>query len=42
MRDKSLAIGWLSSGHSIFGGLGFRAIPGGVCIVFIVKEVVEP
>ena len=42
MRDNSLVVGWLISGHSIFGGLGFRAIPGGMCAVFTVKEAVEP
>jgi hypothetical protein len=42
MHDNLLVVGWLISGHSIFGGLGFRAIPGGVCAVFAVEEAVEP
>ena len=27
--DNSLVVSWLISGHPIFGGLGFRAIPMG-------------
>jgi hypothetical protein len=42
MRDNSLVVGWLISGHFVFGGLGFEAIPGGVCAVFTMKEAVEP
>jgi hypothetical protein len=42
MRNNSLVTGWLISGHSIFGGLGFGAIPGGVCVVFTVKKAIEP
>jgi hypothetical protein len=42
MRDNSLVVGWLISGHPIFGGLGFRVTPGGVCAVFAMKEAVEP
>jgi hypothetical protein len=42
MRDNSLVVGWLISGHSVFGGLGFGAIPSGVCAVFTMKEIVEP
>jgi hypothetical protein len=41
MCDNSLVVGWPISGHPIFGGLGFRAIPGGVCVVFAMKEVVD-
>jgi hypothetical protein len=42
MCDNSLFVGWLISGHSIFGGLGFRAIHRGVCAVLAMKKVVEP
>jgi hypothetical protein len=42
MRDNSLVVVWLISGHPIFGGLGFKAIPGGVCVVFAMKKAVEP
>jgi hypothetical protein len=42
MCDNLLVVSWLISGHSIFGGLGFRAIPGGVCAVFAMKEEIEP
>jgi hypothetical protein len=42
MLNNSLVTSWLISGHSIFGGLGFGAIPGGVCVVFAVKEAIEP
>jgi hypothetical protein len=34
VRDDSLVVGWLGSGHSVLGGLGLRAVPGGVCAVF--------
>jgi hypothetical protein len=27
--NNSLVVGWLISGHPIFGSLGFRAVPGG-------------
>jgi hypothetical protein len=40
--DNSLVVSWLISGHPIYGGLGFRAIPGGVCAVFTMKQVVKP
>jgi hypothetical protein len=42
MRDNLLIVGWLIPSHPIFGGLGFRAIPGGVCAIFAMKEAVEP
>jgi hypothetical protein len=42
MRDNSLIVGWLISGHPVFGGLGFRAIPGGICAVFTMKKAVKP
>jgi hypothetical protein len=42
MRDNSLVVGWPIFGHPVFGGLYFRAIPGGVCAVFAMKEAVEP
>jgi hypothetical protein len=42
MRDNSLVVGSLISSHPIFGGLSFRAIPGGLCAVFAMKEAVEP
>jgi hypothetical protein len=37
MCDNSLVVSWLIYGHPVFGGLGFRAIPGGVCAVFAMK-----
>ena len=36
--NNSLVIGWLISGHSVFGGLGFRIVLGGMCGVFTVKR----
>jgi hypothetical protein len=42
VRNNSLVVGWLISGHFVFCGLGFEAIPGGMCVVFTVKEAVEP
>jgi hypothetical protein len=39
--DNSLVVSWLISGHPIFGGLGFRATPGGMCGVFAVKKTVK-
>jgi hypothetical protein len=42
MCDNSLVVSWLISGHSIFGGLGLRAIPGGVSAVFAMKQAVKP
>jgi hypothetical protein len=41
VRDGSLVVSWLGSSHSILGGLGLRAVPGGVCTVFAMKQVVE-
>jgi hypothetical protein len=40
--DNSLVVGWLISGHPIFGSLGFRAVSSGVQGVFTVKKAVEP
>jgi hypothetical protein len=36
--NNSLVVDWLISGHPVFGGLGFRAVPGGVRGVFAVKK----
>jgi hypothetical protein len=41
MGVNSLVVGQLISGHSILGGLGFRAIPGGMCPVFAMENTVE-
>jgi hypothetical protein len=41
VRDDSLVVGWLGSSHSVLGGLGLRAVPGGVCVVFTVKQAVK-
>jgi hypothetical protein len=41
VHDDPLVVGWLCSGHSIPGGLGFRTIPCWVCAVFAVKQAVE-
>jgi hypothetical protein len=40
--NNSLVVEWLISGHPVFGGHGFRAVPGGVHGVFIVNKAVEP
>ena len=40
--DNSLVVSRLISGHPIFGGLGFRAIPGGMCRVFAMEKIVKP
>jgi hypothetical protein len=40
--DNSLVVSWLISGHPIFGGLGFRAIPSGMCRVFTMEKTLEP
>jgi hypothetical protein len=40
--ENSLVVSRLISGHPIFGGLGFRAIPGGMCRVFTMEKTVEP
>jgi hypothetical protein len=37
MCDNLLVVGWLISGHSVLGGLGFRAVLGGVCAVLTMK-----
>jgi hypothetical protein len=42
MCDNSLVVSWLISGHPIFGGLGFRAIPSGVRAVFAMKHSLKP
>jgi hypothetical protein len=42
MCDNSLVVSWLISGHPVFGGLGFWAIPSGVCTVFAMKQAVKP
>jgi hypothetical protein len=42
MCNNLLVVGWLISSHFVFGGLSFGAIPGGMCAVFVVKEIVEP
>jgi hypothetical protein len=41
VRDDSLVVGWLGSGHSVLGGLGLWAVPGEVCAVFAVKQIVK-
>jgi hypothetical protein len=40
--DNSLVVSRLISGHPIFGGLGFRGIPGGMCRGFAMEKIVEP
>jgi hypothetical protein len=40
--NNSLVVSWLISGHSVFGGHGFRAVPVGMCGLFTVKKAVEP
>jgi hypothetical protein len=42
MCNNSLVVSWLISGHPVFGGLGFKAIPGGVRAVFTMKQAVKP
>jgi hypothetical protein len=42
MCDNSLVVSLLISIHPVFGGLGFQAIPGGVCAFFAMKQVVKP
>jgi hypothetical protein len=39
--DDSLVVGWLGYGHSVLGGLGLWAVPGGVCAVFAMKQEVK-
>jgi hypothetical protein len=38
VRDNSLVVGWLCSGHSVPGGLCFRAIPCWMRAVFTMKH----
>jgi hypothetical protein len=40
--DNSLVVSQLIPGHSVLGGLGFRAIPSGMCRVFAMEKEVEP
>jgi hypothetical protein len=40
--DNWLVVSRLISGHPIFGGHGFRAIPGGMCRVFTMEKTVKP
>ena len=39
--DNSLVVRRLISSHPIFGGLGFKAIPGGMCRVFAMEKTIE-
>jgi hypothetical protein len=41
VRDDPLVVGWLSSGHSVPGGLGLRTVPCWVRAVFAVKQAIE-
>jgi hypothetical protein len=41
VRDNHLIVGWLCPRHSVFGGLGFWAIPCWVCAVFAVRQIVK-
>jgi hypothetical protein len=41
VRDDSLVVGWLGSSHSVLGGIGLRVVPGGMCVVFTVKQAVK-
>jgi hypothetical protein len=41
VHDDSLVVGWLSSGHSVPGGLGLRTVPCWVRAVFAVKQAIE-
>jgi hypothetical protein len=40
VRDNSLVVGWLCSGHPVPGGLCFRAIPCWVCAILAMKKAV--
>jgi hypothetical protein len=40
--DNSLVVSGLVSGHSVLCGLGFRAVPGGMCRVFAMEKAIEP
>jgi hypothetical protein len=37
VRDNSLVVGWLCSGHPVLGGLCFRAIHCWVCAILAMK-----
>jgi hypothetical protein len=39
--NDPLVLGWLSSRHSVPGGLGLRTVPCLVCAVFAVKQAIE-
>jgi hypothetical protein len=41
VRDDPLVVGWLCSGHSVLGGLGFWTIPGWVRAVLAMEQTVE-
>jgi hypothetical protein len=41
VRDDPLVVGWLCSGHSVPGGLGFWTVPCWVCAVLAMKQTVE-
>jgi hypothetical protein len=41
VRDNPLVVGWLCSGHSVPGGLGFWTVPCWVCAVLAMKQTVE-
>jgi hypothetical protein len=41
VRHDPLVFGWLSSGHSIPGGLGLRTVPCWVRAVFAMKQAIE-
>jgi hypothetical protein len=40
VRDNSLVVGWLRSGHPVPGGLCFRAIPCWVCAILAMEHAV--
>jgi hypothetical protein len=40
--NNSLVVDWVISGHLVFGGLGFGAVPSGMRGVFSVKKAIEP
>jgi hypothetical protein len=39
---NSLVVSQLVPGHSVLCGLGFRAVPSGMCRVFTMEKVIEP
>jgi hypothetical protein len=41
VRDDPLVVGWLCSGHSVPGSLGFWTIPCWVRAVLAMKQIVE-